>query len=358
MGAGYSLLAVPLWLKQWPSYMRAGYEARERAASEESGFGSLQAWRGAEDQRGRSVLITGVNTGLGRECAREMAMRMATVHLLCRSAERGGAARDEIVRESGNANVLLHVVDVASFAAVRAFAEQFNTEHGVLDVLVNNAGVIATDNAITADGVESTLAVMLGGSFLLTALLLPSLRRGESGHVVNVCSAGMFTVKAEPDDLQMGARSFDPMLQFARVKRVQGELTELWAERLRHSNVVVNAMHPGYAATRGTRAMSGVGGDKSKGGFYRQHGSKLRTAVQGADTMVWLACCPPRVMERTGLLYFDRQPAEWHLRKTGTSLKADEAERLWSGCEELCGVKDDLFEALWGVNEKEESTFL
>jgi NAD(P)-dependent dehydrogenase (short-subunit alcohol dehydrogenase family) len=211
---------------------------------------------------------------------------------------------------------------------VREFAERFAAEQPELHVLVNNAGVMPPERARTEEGFELTFATNVLGPFLLTASLLPSLRRGAPARVVSVSSGGMYTSRLDADDLQLERRDYDPPRFYAHTKRCEVVLTELWAERLRGEGIAVHAMHPGWADTPGVRS--------SLPRFHTLMGPLLRDAGQGADTIVWLASAA-EPGERPGLFWHDRVPRPTH-RLPRTREAGGDRRRLWDECVRMSGV--------------------
>jgi len=289
---------------------------------------------------GRVHLVTGANAGIGLEVARELARRGGEVHLLCRNRERGETARSEIQETTKNEKVFMHQVDMSSQQSIRSFASSFLSTQGnnKVDVLVNNAGVLNdTERLESPEGVEHCFATAMGGTVLLTGLLWPALKRASPSVVINVSSAGMFTAKVKASDLQMKAGKYDGVLQYARVKRAQVEITEMFAKKATDSGIKIHAMHPGYSATPGTKKLPGLS-DGKPGGFFEQHGEMLRTAEQGADTIVWMSSAP-KVRETSGLFWFDRKQISPHFTMAGTSIANKEKEKLWEDCFALMGCK-------------------
>ena len=302
---------------------------------------------------GRTFIVPGGNAGLGFATAAALARRAADVHVVCRNRERGEAAVAALRAEARAAapapapatapgGVTLHVHDLSSAAAARAFAAEWLASGRALDALVNNAGVLLPNGkevAADGSGLEAGMATALVGSHLLTGLLLPALLRGgggfgggAAGRVVNVSSGGGLTVRLDVDDLFADRRAYDGTLQYAHAKRAQLELSELWAARLRGSGVAVLAMHPGWADTPGVR--TGIPA------FHKSRDGTLRTPEMGADTIVWLASAPEasvRGLERSGALFFDRAPVPAHFPLAGTRIDAAAGERLWRRCGEALG---------------------
>lgn len=301
--------------------------------------------------------MTGANAGLGRVTAEALAARKAEVHLVCRDAGRGTAARDAIAASTGNTAVHLHVVDVSDTAAVKSFAARWIESGKPVHALVNNAGVLPQERTLTREGYEVGMATALLQSYLLSGLLMPALAlagrqrsntSGSPGRVINVSSGGGLTVRLDVDDLNCEKRKYDGMLQYAHAKRAQMMLTDHWATTAASAAapVIINSMHPGWSITEGVKS--------SITDFYNKNKDSMRTAEQGADTIVWLAAAPIDALRRaagddhaqhprdqtagpSGMLWFDRSPASQHFTLAGTASTADEGKRLIANCEKMVG---------------------
>ena len=276
--------------------------------------------------RGRTVLVTGATSGLGLAAAQGFAALGADLWLLARDPERGEDTR-AAVAERGEGAVRLEICDLAELASVRAFVDRFTAQAPTLDVLVNNAGVMTAERELSADGIELTFAVNVVAGFLLTDLLLGALRAAapRPGRVINVSSGGMYAQRLRAKDLQSAEGDFDGTAVYARSKRAEVVLTEMWAQRLAPTAVTVNAMHPGWADTPGVK--------RSLPRFYRITKPVLRTPAQGADTIVWLgsAGLPG---QSSGAFWHDRRRRPVHLLpRTGET--AADRDRLWAECERL-----------------------
>ena len=165
---------------------------------------------------------------------------------------------------------------------------------------------------------------------------MPALRAAAPSVVVNVTSAGMYLAKTDVSDLEMQAyKPFDGFLQYCRVKRAQVELTEIFGEKFAGSGVSFHAVHPGYAVTPGVERLPAFG-TTEPGGFIAQHGPSLRTAAQGADTIVWMASAPC-VRTSSGKMFFDRQETHTNFPLTFTTLSSRERAILLKKCGELFG---------------------
>jgi dehydrogenase/reductase SDR family member 12 len=298
------------------------------------GYRLRQRWWNPDDLRsmkGQVVLVTGATSGLGLAAAEGFARLGARVWLLARDPQRGEQARATVAELSGGAEVHVGLCDLSDLASVREFAASFRSQTPRLDVLVNNAGVLANQRTLSADGIELTFATNVVGPFLLTNLLIPLLEQSAPSRIVNVSSGGMYTQRIRVDDLQMTSANYDGTTAYARAKRAQVILTELWAERLRGTGVVVHAMHPGWADTPGVRA--------SLPRFYTVTKPFLRTPEQGADTILWLGAAP-EPGQTSGKFWHDRVPRPTHLLPRTRETTADR-ERLWSECERLSGWAGD-----------------
>ena len=282
----------------------------------------------ADDLRsmdGKTVLVTGATSGLGLAAADGFARLGARVRLLARSEERGERARAAVVEATGNRDVRACLCDVSDLRDVRAFAARFTADEPRLDVLVNNAGVLPPERALSADGNELALATNVLGPFLLTNLLIPLLMESAPARVIIVSSGGMYTQGLDVEDLQSTGEKFDGPTVYARTKRAQVILTELWAKRLAGTGVVAHAMHPGWVDTPGVAS--------SLPRFHRLTGPLLRSPEQGADTIVWLgAAVEPG--ESSGGFWHDRRQRPTH-RVPWTREAPEDRERLWHECERL-----------------------
>jgi NAD(P)-dependent dehydrogenase (short-subunit alcohol dehydrogenase family) len=298
-------------------YTRPGYRIRRHS------------WDAAELPRmtGKTVLVTGATSGLGLASAHAFARLGASVRVLARSAERGDRARTEIVEASGNDDVGVFLCDLSSLVSVRQAAARFAAEESRLDVLVNNAGVMTGERTVSPEGIELTFATNVLGPFLLTNLLIPLLEKSSPARIVNVSSGGMYTQRIHVEDLQTTEGEFDGPTVYARTKRAQVILTEMWAQRLEGTGVVAHAMHPGWADTPGV--------ESSLPRFYAVTKRLLRTPQEGADTIVWLGAAPDAASGSGGFWHDRRQRPTHRVPWTGES--AADRDRLWAECERLSG---------------------
>lgn len=273
------------------------------------------------DLGGRVCLVTGANSGIGRAAATALAARGAEVWLLCRDRARGEEAMDSIRTATANPRVYLAVLDVSHLGAVRAFVDGFAPDR--VDALIHNAGVLPATREESPEALERTLATNVIGPFLLTRILRPRLAATPGARVIFVSSGGMYAKQLSLDDLSWSQRPFDGVAAYAQTKRMQVVLTELLARRWARAGIAVHAMHPGWADTPSVRS--------SIPRFWQLMRERLRSAEQGADTLVWLSVAANLP---SGRFWFDRKSQSTHLLPfTGES--ARDRRRLWRTCARL-----------------------
>jgi dehydrogenase/reductase SDR family protein 12 len=280
------------------------------------------------DLTGKNIIVTGGNAGLGRCVAEDLVKLHATVHIVCRNAERGEKAKEEIESLLKEASVKLWICDMASPQSVSEFVKAYKREVASLDVLVNNAGVLLNDKTFTKDGVESSFACNLLGTYHLTKLLLPLLEQSR-GKVITISSGGMYSSDLQTTDIAWEKRrTWDGVKAYSEHKRAQVVLTNLWAEK--YPNVYFASMHPGWAAT------PGVAGALPWMDQYLAW--QLRTPSQGADTITWLAACRD-ITKRypSGTFFFDRAPARQHLPLAGTEASKEQVDSMVNQLEDRLG---------------------
>jgi NAD(P)-dependent dehydrogenase (short-subunit alcohol dehydrogenase family) len=198
--------------------------------------------------QGKVCIVTGSNSGIGKETALALAGMGAVVVMAVRNRERGERARSEIIEETGNQATDLMICDVSSIESIRRFAREFKEKYDRLDVLINNAGAVFSKRQVTLDGVEMTLAVNYLGPFLLTLELLPLLKASAPSRVINLSSGMHGTGRIDFDDLQ-SEKGYRGMKAYANAKLMVTTITYEWARRLDGTGVAVNAVEPGFVAT-------------------------------------------------------------------------------------------------------------
>ena len=198
---------------------------------------------------GKTVIITGANTGIGLETAVDLAKRNARVILACRSVERGETAAVEVRKRSGNDNVEFVQLDLASLDSVRKFAAKILEEEPHINILINNAGVMAIPKrTLTQDGFEMQFATNHLGHFLLTNLLLDRIKEAPSARIVNVSSTAHHRGNIDLDNLN-SEKSYTPWKAYGTSKLANILFTRSLAKQLKGTGVTANVLHPGVIST-------------------------------------------------------------------------------------------------------------
>jgi retinol dehydrogenase 14 len=277
---------------------------------------------------GKTVLITGGTSGIGKATAVALAAMGANVVVVGRNQERGEAAVGEIRARSHSESVELMLADLSVQAEVRGLAEEFQGRHDRLDVLVNNAGLVQSKRTETADGIETTLAINHLAPFLLTNLLLGRLEKSAPSRVITVSSEAQRWGTMNFEDMQ-SRRKYRGFPVYGMTKLANIMFTYELAERLNGTGVSANCVHPGSVSTnfgqnnRGPMAL-----------FFRTFKPFMRSPEQGADTLVWLSSSP-EVDGISGKYFSDRKEIE--AKKVAYERAA--RRRLWEISEELTGLK-------------------
>jgi NAD(P)-dependent dehydrogenase (short-subunit alcohol dehydrogenase family) len=280
---------------------------------------------------GRVMVMTGATSGLGLEAARILAGLGASIEVIARDARKAEATCAGLREATGNPKVAYVVADTGDLAAVRRAAAELLHRHPAIHVLIHNAGALDDVRQESPQGIELTVASQVVGPFLLTGLLLPALRAGAPARVLWVSSGGMYSEPLSVERLEMPADGYDGTIAYARAKRAQVTLAELWARRLAGDGIVVHSMHPGWADTPGLA--------RSLPTFKRVVGPLLRSPADGADTLAWLAVDEGAPLEQSGQFWHDRRPRPLHrLASTRRSDTPAERERLWSWAVQKSGL--------------------
>ncbi len=272
-------------------------------------------------------LVTGANSGLGKVTAKALAAGGATVIMVCRSRDKGRAARDEIVSETRNENVDLMIADFSVLNQIRRLAAEVRAKYPRLHVLVNNAGAYNGKRTLTADGYETTFAVNHLGYFLLTAELLELLKSSAPARIVNVASEAQRGGRINFDDLNL-ENDYSGWRAYAQSKLANIIFTYELARRLEGTGVTANCLHPGTVRTNIFSNVKGVAGM-----IVRPFTLLMRTPEKGADTIIWLATSP-EVESVTGKYFIDRVARE----SNPQSYDREVAARLWEVSEQMCNL--------------------
>jgi len=240
-----------------------------------------------EDLTGKVAIVTGANTGIGKETARGLADRGATVILACRNVQKGEAAAKEIRGRS----VRVKELNLASFASVREFCRQISREEKKVDILINNAGAFTTTRELTEDGQEMQFQSNHLGHFLLTNLLLEKMKSARDGaRIINVSSvAHWFSLSIPWDDLTWSSSWYNGASAYAISKLANVLFTVELAERLKGTNIKVFALHPGGVYTDLGRNIGGMIPDFLKTIVGQMSSVTMLSPEAGAKTSLFCA---------------------------------------------------------------------
>src|SRR4051812_13867735 len=289
------------------------------------------------DQTGRVAVVTGANSGLGLSTARELARHGAHVVLACRNQEKGKAALEEI-----GANGELEELDLASLDSVHGFAERFLGSHDGLDLLINNAGLMAPPRGMTADGFEMQFGTNVLGHFALTAQLIGAMEGREDARVVTLSSNAHKFGRIKWDDLQH-ERSYNRWIAYGQSKLGDLMLALELDRRLRRAGSTVRSFgaHPGYSATNLQSAappafdravMAVTNRLMAQSGDMGALPTLYAATYPGLEGGTYIG--PDGLMEQRG----HPEP----VTPAKAARNQENARRLWAVCEELTGVRFEL----------------
>ncbi len=302
------------------SFSRVGYLVRRRSPS----------WTSSRPMDGRTVLVTGASSGIGRASAIGLAQLGATVLLTGRDEQRTRAVEASIVRAGGQARASL--LDLSDPSAIDGFASQLRDELGRLDGLVHAAGALSRSFAENVEGMELTVATHVLGPFRLSWRLAPLLARADGAVIVTVASGGMYTERFDLPSLVMNRDEYQGVRAYARSKRAQVLLAHEWQRRWQRDGVSSFVMHPGWTDTPGLA--------QSLPNFHRL-GPLLRRPEEGADTVVWLAsgAANEDTVRDSGIWLDRRRRSEYYLPWTRPRTSAlEDGVQLWAWCEQRTGL--------------------
>ncbi|NDJ53469.1 MAG: SDR family oxidoreductase [Chloroflexi bacterium] len=281
------------------------------------------------DLTGQTMIVTGANNGIGKITTRELARMGAHLVMVCRSRERGEAARQEIIEQSGSDKIDLLIADLSSQADIRKVAAEINEQYDKIDVLVNNAGALFTRRLVSVDGIEMTFALNHLGYFHLTHLLLDKIKASAPARIVNVSSSAHIGASMHFDDLEF-KRVYRPNAVYGQSKLANILFSNELARRLDGTGVTSNALHPGFVQT----------------GFGKNNGSLIAGLLgvmqslfgiseeEGARTSIYLAASP-EVEGITGHYFDDKQR---DVPPTPAGQSVEDAQRLWEISAQMTGI--------------------
>ena len=291
------------------------------------------------EMKGRIVIITGSNSGIGRETAIGLAKMGATIVMVVRDQGRGEKARTEIVNQTGNSSVDLMICDLSLISSIRHFAEEFKKKHDRLDVLINNAGATFSKREVTSEGFERNFAVNYLGPFLLTHELLSLLKSSAPSRIINVSSGLAKNGKVDLDDLQSeknyaGTKFYSPSRApaYDNAKLMLMMFTYELTKRLNGSGVTVNVLMPGFTATN----LGKNSGSLSSYIMFKMVRPMQQSAKKGAETSVYLASSD-EVKDLTGKCFAKKK----EVTSCPSSYDEERQYRLWNKTESMLGLAPD-----------------
>lgn len=277
---------------------------------------------------GQIVMITGANSGIGKETAVELAKMGATIIMVCRNKQRGENALKEIKERAHSEKVELFLADLADQNSIRSMVKDFKMKYDNLHVLINNAGAWLTKRSTTSEGYEKTFAVNHLGHFLLTYLLLDMLKASTPARIINVSSQAHKFAKLDLDDIHM-ENNYRGFRAYGNSKFENLLFTYKLAERLKNTGITVNALHPGTVRTNFGKNINGKL-LKVLFNFFRLF---LISARKGARTSIYLASSP-EVQDITGKYFIKRK-----IRKSSKlSYNKEFQRKLWQISENLTHI--------------------
>lgn len=285
-----------------------------------------------ESLAGKVVVVTGANTGIGRETALTLARKKARVIMACRDMDKCLQARKDIALESRNKHIYCEECDLASQESIRNFAQLVNHREERLDLLINNAGVMRCKKSYTKEGIELQLGTNHMGHFLLTLLLLDKLKASAPSRIINVSSTAHRHGRINFSDLN-STQNYDEGQAYAQSKLANIMFTRELAVRLEGSGVTCNAVHPGMVYTDIGRHMSINQSWLAKVLLHPLLWLFLKTPRQGAQTTLYAALSPR--LEGVSGKYFSLQ-LETDVSEAAKDSEA--AKRLWAISERWTGL--------------------
>jgi NAD(P)-dependent dehydrogenase (short-subunit alcohol dehydrogenase family) len=274
---------------------------------------------------GKIVMITGANSGIGKETARVLAERGASIIMICRNQERGEAALKELRKETGSDKIELFLADLTKPDTIHKAVDKFKEKYDRLDVLINNAGLTLNERIITSAGYEKTFTTNHLGHFLLTHLLLDTLKQSSPSRIVNVSSAVHATANLKFNDINQ-KKHYRGYLAYANSKLANLLFTYELARKLEGTGVTVNALHPGFVRTNF--------GKEGRNWFFKALFAIARifaiSVEKGAKTSIYLASSPE--VENVNGKYFVRCKL---VKSSDESYDLESQKRLWELSEHI-----------------------
>ncbi|XP_027860890.1 retinol dehydrogenase 12-like [Xiphophorus couchianus] len=284
-------------------------------------------WSSEERLDGKTVIITGANTGIGKETARDLARRGARIVMACRDMERAEEARTDILEDTGNENIIIRKLDLSDTKSIRAFAQIINKEEKQVNILINNAGIMMCPYSKTVDGFEMQFGVNHLGHVLLTYLLLDLIKCSAPARIVVVASVAHTWTGLRLDDIN-SETSYDAMKAYGQSKLANVLFVRSLAKRLQGTGVSVFSLHPGVVQSDLWRHQHQCIQVAVK--IFRIF---TKTTVEGAQTTIF--CAVEQGLEsQSGNYFSDCAPA----RCSRAAANDDLAQTLWEVSCDMLGI--------------------
>lgn len=280
--------------------------------------------------KGKNILITGANSGIGKATAISLAKKGATIYMVCRSGKRALEAKNEIIKKTQNPNIHIFLCDLSSMGSIQEYGEKLRESVSHLDVVINNAGAMFGSRMESIDGLEMTFALNHIGYFLNTHYCLDLLRKGEMKRIVNVASIGHKTAgKLDFSDLQSKKGTYRQFVVYGRSKLYNIYFNTILAEKIEHEGITVNCLHPGVVSTNFGQSAN----------WYMKLalplGRKFMISPQkGCFASVYLASSP-EVKGVTGK-YFDKKKI---IKPSKDARNKVYAQQIWDQTQQICGIQ-------------------
>lgn len=321
-----SLLDTLLERTVVPSFSSIGSRVRKR----------LFNWTQLEtyDLQSHVIVLTGATSGIGKHAALLFAQLGATLVIVGRNEQKTRSLVESLKAETSNNSIFSVIGDLGHQNDVKRIATEIADQFPVIHTLAHNAGALFNSRKRAPNGTDLAVELMVSTPFLLTGLLLPQLlaaaKQSPDAHpacVLTMSSGGMYTEALNVSGLEMDDDNYQGAQQYARAKRAQVVLSEMWSEKFSANDLVFHSLHPGWVKTPGiTEALPGFSKVLSPLGL-------LRTPREGADTLVWLSA-DSKARNCTGKFWHDRAVRDIDMsKKTRDADTSDRRARLWQWCE-------------------------
>lgn len=274
--------------------------------------------------QGKICVITGATSGIGKETAKAIAAKGATVVLPIRDSLKGDILKDEILEQTPGAKIDLMHCNLGSFDSIRNFVKEFRNKYDKLHLLINNAGIWETKRNLSEDGVEMNFAVNHLAPFLLTNLLLDTIKNSAPARIVSVSSEAHRTGKINFADVEL-EKGFSSFKSYSQSKLANILFTKKLSQLLKGTGITANCLHPGVVSTSLFEKMP-----KIITGLMKPF---MLTPAKGAETSIYLATSPE--VEKTSGEYFVKKKSK---KPAPEALRQDVANKLWDISEKYVGL--------------------